>query len=172
MILLRNKEFSRHTPKNLKKYERNSDEDIDKMSRGQRLRALEAEDETAATNTNKYVAKKIKKHAGIGVAGGAVLGAALGKGARAAGALTGAASGALTGVVTGSLRGAYVADKEGHNRDKRTKRLARRMDDRARKLKQEDDYEYQNNSRIKQRKTEEMARTAAVNSTIAAANTW
>lgn len=172
MILLRNKEFSRHTPKNLKKYERNSDEDIDKMSRGQRLRALDTEDEIAAANTSKYVAKKIKKHAGIGAAGGAVLGAALGKGARAGGALMGAAGGALTGVVTGSMRGAYMADKEGHNKDKRTTKLAKRMDERARKLKQDDDYEYQNKNRIKQRQIEQLAGSAAINSSIAAANSW
>ena len=50
--------FSRHTPKNLHKYK---NYDLENMSKGQLLRALEEEDEIAARNTNRYIAKKIKK---------------------------------------------------------------------------------------------------------------
>ena len=53
MIIVR-KLFSRHTPKGLKKYKDYKDEDLDKMTKGQKLRALEEEDETAVKNSNKY----------------------------------------------------------------------------------------------------------------------
>lgn len=160
------KSFSRHTPKNLKKYK---DYDLENMTRGQRLGALEEEDDTAAKNTNKYVAKKIKKHAGIGAGVGAIGGAILGatggaKGAKMSSALmvgtTLGLSGAGLGIATGSARGQHIAKKEGHDRDNRTKRLARKMDEVARKKGQEDDYEYRNNDRIRMRKSEEAARRA------------
>lgn len=159
MIILR-KLFSRHTPKNLKKYERNSDEDIEKMSKGQRLRALEKEDKTAADNTNSYVVKKGLKWGTAGTLAGAAAGAGLAKGARGTGAIAGAIIGGSTGTAIGSLRGEHFADKEGHNRDKRTKKLARRMDEVARRKGEDDDYEYRNNDRIRLRKSEEEARAA------------
>ena len=51
MIIVR-KLFSRHTPKGLKKYKDYKDEDLDKMTKGQKLRALEEEDETAVKNSS------------------------------------------------------------------------------------------------------------------------
>lgn len=161
MIILR-KLFSRHTPKNLKKYERNSDEDIENMSKGQRLKALEKEDKIAADNTNSYVVKKGLKWGTAGTLAGAATGALVGKGARPQTALALGIGGAGLGTAIGALRGEHFADKEGHNRDKRTKRLARRMDDIARRRGEDDDYEYRNNDRIRLRKSEEEARAARI----------
>lgn len=179
MIILR-KLFSRHTPKKLKKYKEYKDEDLDNMTRGQKLRALEEEDETAAHNTQKYVNKKALKWGLSGAgAGAATLGAIAAKtspkgsklASTATAALTGTLAGGSLGTIIGAERGAKKATKEGHNRDKRTTKLARRMDDRARTRGQEDDYEYQNNSRIKSRKAEEEARAARQMATATYINT-
>lgn len=169
MIVLRNKLFSRHTPKKLKKYKEYRDEDLDNMTRGQRLRALEDEDETAAENTGKYVNKKALKWGLAGAGTGVVAGGALSR--SVPGALALGLIGGTGGAAIGAIRGEHFADKEGHNRDKRTKKLARRIDDRARMRGQEDDYEYQNNSRIKARKSEEEARAARQMATAAYINT-
>ena len=160
-MIIKRREFSRHTPKNLKKYK---DYDVENMSKGQRLQALEEEDNTAAKNTEKYAWKKIKKHAGIGAGGGAIIGAALPTGVGAKERLimagTGALLGGTLGLVTGDARGRKKAREEGHDRDDRTRKLARRMDEVARKKGQDDDYEYRNNDRIRMRKAEEAARRA------------
>lgn len=160
MIIVR-KLFSRHTPKGLKKYKDYKDEDLDKMTKGQKLRALEEEDETAVKNSNKYVYKKLKKYIPVGAAvGGTAMGIMASKGQRIPGAVAGAITGGVLGAAGGAMRGQYFANKEGHDRDKRTIRLARKMDENARKNKIDDDFEDRVNSKIRTRKTAEDARAA------------
>ena len=161
MILLR-RIFSRHTPKGLKKYKEYYDEDLDKMTRGQKLRALEEEDETANDNTKKYIYKKLKKYVPIGAGVGALGGALLApKGGKVLMGIQGGLVGGVLGGAAGSLRGEYKAKKEGHDRDKRTLRLARRFDDYARAHhKDDDDYEWRIKDNIRSRKAAEDARAA------------
>ena len=162
MIILRSKEFSRHTPDNLKKYKKYEEEDIAKMTRGQKLRALEEEDETARDNTRKYVHKKWKKYIPIGAGVGAVGGALIApKGSKVIVGANGALAGGLAGLVGGEWRGTSKAAKEGHDRDKRSIKLARRFDDYARKKhKEDDDYEFRVKDNIKARRAAEDARAA------------
>ena len=104
MIIVR-KLFSRHTPKGLKKYKDYKDEDLDKMTKGQKLRALEEEDETAVKNSNKYVYKKLKKYIPVGAAvGGTAMGIMAGKGQRIPGAVAGALTGGILGAAGGAMR--------------------------------------------------------------------
>lgn len=174
MIILRNKLYSKKQPKGIKKYKEYKDEDFDKMTRGQKLRALEEEDETARRNTNKYVVSKASKYGLPAAAAGLIGGLALGpKGAKASSAIMGTIGAGTVGAAIGSLRGDYLANKRGHNRDKRTIALARRMDERARATnRDDDDYEYRVKDNISRRKAEEAARTAAINSSIAASNSF
>lgn len=173
MIILRNKLYSRKQPKGIKKYKEYKDEDFDKMTRGQKLRAIEEEDETARRNTNKYVVSKAGKY-GLPAAAGLIGGLALGpKGAKASSAIMGTLGAGTVGATIGSMRGQYLADKRGHNRDKRTIALARRMDERAREInRDDDDYEYRVKDNISRRRAEDAARVAAINSSIAASNSF
>lgn len=175
MIILRSKIFSRKKePKGIEKYKDYKEEDFDKMTRGQKLAALEEEDETANRNTNRYIVSKLGKYglpsAGAGLIAGAVFGP---KGTKVSSALSGAIGAGVIGGTVGALRGNYLANKRGHNRDKRTIALARRMDERARKTnRDDDDYEYRVKDSISRRKTEEAARSAAFNSAMAASNSY
>lgn len=172
MIILRNKGFSRHTPKNLEKYTKYTDEDLDNMTRGQKLRALEEEDEKAERNTKRYVNKKLKKYVPVGLVGGASLGLLAPKGTKAGVAMMGGLLGGTLGAAGGVMRGESKAKEEGHNRDKRSIALARRIDERARaRGRDDDDYEYRVKDNIRRRELEESARRAEVNSAIAAMNT-
>lgn len=160
--------FSRHTPKNLIKYKNYDDEDFEKMSRGDKLRALDLEDSTANKNTSKYIIKKIKKHGSIGAGAGALIGAGLtGKGNRAAGAVLGGLNGGLVGLMTGTLRGDYIAGKEGHNRDKRTLALARKIDRYEKSKGRDDDFEIRTRDKIAARKAMEAARDAQATADLA-----
>ena len=173
MIILRNKDFSRHTPKNLEKYTEYTDEDLDKMTKGQKLRAREEEDEKAERNTKKYIYKKFKKYIPIGAASGAALGLLAPKGAKGIVALQGGLVGGVLGAAGGAWRGSSKAKKEGHDRDDRSIALARRIDERARANgRDDDDYEYRVKDKIRQRRTEETARRAEINSAMAMYNTW
>lgn len=162
MIILRTNLYSRHTPKHLKKYKEYKDEDMEKMTRGQKLRALEKEDETAQDNTRKYVHKKWKKYIPVGAGVGAVgAGLLAPKGSKGLGALYGSLLGAGFGTVAGEWRGQSKARKEGHDRDKRSINLARKFDDYARSHhKDDDDYEFRVKDNIKSRKAAEDARAA------------
>lgn len=168
------RQFSRHTPDRLIKYKNYKDEDFDKMSRGDKMRAIDLEDDQARRNTNKYIWKKVKKHGGVGAAGGATLGAALGgKGVRVASGVLGGITGGLVGVATGSLRGQYIADREGHNRDKRALSLARRIDKRSKVLgRDDDDYELRQRDKIQTRMAQEEARRAQATANYALMRTW
>lgn len=164
--------FSRHTPKGLIKYKNYNDEDLEKMTKGEKLRAIEIEDATAAKNSDRYAIKKIKKHAGIGALGGAALGAALGrKGDRIPMALATGLVGGVTGVVTGDARGRYIADKEGHNRDKRALSLARKIDRFEKSKGRDDDFEVRTKDRIMNRQAMQAARDARNAATMAYINT-
>jgi hypothetical protein len=154
------KNFSRHTPNNLEKYRNVSDEEIKKMTRGQRLRYLEEEDEKAGRNEERY---KVKKAMKWGLAGAATLGtlsALASKKSRGSAAFHGALMGGLTGSIIGNARGSEKAKLEGHDRDKITLKNSRRFDDISRKLNQDDDYESFANRMRKDRKTYEMAKNS------------
>lgn len=161
MIVLR-KLYSRHTPKGLKRYKEYKDEDFEKMTRGQKLRALEEEDETANSNTNKYIFKKLKKYIPVGAGVGALAGGVLApKGFKTPAAIQLGLLGAGVGTIAGITRGDSKAKKEGHNRDDRTMKLARRMDDFARRNhKDDDDYEFRVKDNIRSRKAAEDSRAA------------
>lgn len=135
MIVLKRSLYSRHTPKNLIKYKEYRDEDFDKMTKGQKLRALEKEDSDAQANTTKYGVKKLLKWGPAGAIALAAPAAVIaGKGHRFSGALAGGLTGAMIGSTIGYARGEHFARKEGHDRDRRSLRLARRMDENARKI--------------------------------------
>lgn len=154
------KNFSRHTPSNLEKYRNVSDEEIKKMTRGQKLRYLEEEDEKAGRNEEKYKSKKGKKW---GLAGAAVLGtmgALSSKKGKLGAAVYGGLTGGLLGTMVGRARGSEKAKLEGHDRDKITLKNSKRLDNIARKLNQDDDYESFANRLKKDRKTYEMARNS------------
>ena len=60
MFTIKRKLYSRHTPDNLEKYKDLSEEEIKKMTRGQKLQYLEDEYEKAGRNESRYIAKKAK----------------------------------------------------------------------------------------------------------------
>ena len=154
------KNFSRHTPSNLEKYRNISDEEIKKMTRGQKLRYLEEEDEKAGRNEERYKFKKGKKWGIAGAATLGSLGALSSRKGKVGAAIYGAAFGGLLGTAMGRARGSEKAKLEGHDRDKITLKNSRRFDDISRKLNQDDDYESFANRMRKDRKTYEMARNS------------
>lgn len=161
MIILKRSLFSRHTPKGLKKYKEYKDEDFDKMTKGQKIRALEEEDATARDNTNKYLVKKVVKWAPAGALAVGIPAAIVSrKGEKLVNGLAGGFTGGIGGATIGAIRGQYFADKEGHNRDKRSLKLARRLDENARKNHLDDDFEYRVKDNIRARQAAEDARMA------------
>jgi uncharacterized protein YcfJ len=108
------------------------------MTQGQRLGFLAAETEKAHRNHDKIA--KPWKYAGLGT--GAALGGVLGKVASGKGAAaTAAVAGGLLGYEAGSVLGSRRAKKKGHDPEKRSERLARRLDRIARKQGEPDIYE-------------------------------
>ena len=160
MFIIKRKLFSRHTPKNLEEYRKISDKDIEKMSRGERLRYLEEEDEKAGRNEGKYRSNKAKKWGIAGAATLGTLGALASKKSKVGSAIYGGLAGGAIGSIIGQGRGSKKAKEEGHDRDKITLRNSRQLDDVARKLKQEDDYESTAKRIKKDRDTYEMAKNS------------
>lgn len=160
MFTIKRKLYSRHTPKDLEEYRKVSDKDIEGMTRGERLRYLESEDEKAGRNEEKYKSKKGKKWAIAGAATLGTLSAAVSKKSKIGAGLYGAAIGGLAGSMMGRARGSEKAKEEGHDRDKISLRNSKRLDDIARRLKQEDDYESTAKRMKKDRDTYEMAKNS------------
>lgn len=161
MIVLRQSVFSKK-PKGLKKYK---NYDGSKMTKAQQRAAIEEEGETADYNTSRYQIKHGGRGALIGAGAGAAIGTGLSlaeKNARKAGALgnglAGAAVGALGGFTIGTVHGKIKADKEGHNRDRRETRLARRFDDDNAKRGIDSELEYQTKRNQSDRRREELDR--------------
>lgn len=155
MFTIKRKLYSRHTPKDLEEYRNLSEEDIKRMSRGQRLQYLEDEYEKANRNETKYLRKKSMKW-GLG---GAIAGASAAK-ALGAPLATGAIIGGAYGAIGGSIRGYHKARKEGHDKEKISLKNSRKLDEIARKLKQDDDYEVYVKRMIRDRNTERNATQA------------
>ena len=160
MFTIKRKLYSRHTPKNLERYKNLSEEDIEKMSRGQRLRYLEEEDEKAARNEDRYKSKKRRKWGIAGAAALGTLGALASKKSKVGAAIYGGLTGAAIGSMIGQARGSEKAKKEGHDRDKITLKNSRQLDKIARRLNQDDDYESLANRMKKNRETYEMAKNS------------
>lgn len=118
------------------KYRKLKDSELRDMTPGQRMKALEQEYEKAERNRKKVarVPKALSTLTGAGL--GALVGSKAGAGA-AAGAITGG----LMGYEGGSMLGNYVAEKKGHDPEKRIRKLARRIDRVTRKKGELDLYE-------------------------------
>ena len=165
MIILRQSEFSKK-PKRLRKYK---DYDGSKMTKSQQRAAIEEEDETAAYNTSRYQSKHGWRGAGIGAGAGAIGGRALaGRGHGITGALAGAAIGGTIGII----RGTNKARKDGHDRDRRSTRLARKFDEENAKRGIESELEYQNKRDIRDRHKEDLDRQRNYYMAQMAWNSW
>lgn len=160
MFIIKRKLYSRHTPKDLEEYRKVSDKEIEKMSRGERLRYLEEEDEKAGRNEERYRSKKAKKWGIAGAATLGTLGAIASKKSKVGAAIYGGLTGGAIGSIIGQGRGSEKAKKEGHNRDKITLENSRRLDKIAKRLNQDDDYESSANRMKKNRETYEMAKNS------------
>lgn len=160
MFTIKRKLYSRHTPKGLEKYRKLSDEEIEKMSRGERLRYLEREDEKVGRNEERYKSKKGKKWGIAGAVALGTLGALASKKSKVGAAIYGGLTGGAIGSIIGQKRGSEKAKKEGHDRDKITLENSRQLDKTARRLNQADDYESIANRMKKDRETYEMARNS------------
>lgn len=167
MFTIKRKLYSRHTPDNLEKYKDLSEEEIKKMTRGQKLQYLEDEYEKAGRNESRYIAKKAKKWGLAGALAGASAGYALGKGS---GALAGGLYGGVAGFGFGGLRGSSKAKKEGHDQEKISLKKSRKLDEVARKMKQDDDYEIYTKGMIRGKNTERDAKQARNLALLAAIN--
>ena len=153
MILFRQRQFS-EKPSGLKKYK---NYDGSKMTKAQQRAAIEEEDSIAAHNAGRYRSKHGWKGAGIGAGVGLATGALLGpKGAKAGFGAYGALAGGTIGGTFGAIHGDEKAKKEGHDRDKRSLRLARRFDDENAKRGIESELEYQRKRDIHDRRKEEL----------------
>ena len=160
MFIIKSKLYSRHTPKDLEEYRKVSDKEIEKMSRGERLRYLEEEDEKAGRNEERYRSKKAKKWGIAGAATLGTLGAIASKKSKVGAAIYGGLTGGAIGSIIGQGRGSEKAKKEGHDRDKITLENSRRLDKIAKRLNQDDDYESSANRMKKNRETYEMAKNS------------
>jgi ElaB/YqjD/DUF883 family membrane-anchored ribosome-binding protein len=164
------REFSE--PSGLKKYK---DYDGKKMTKAQQREAIEEEDEIAEHNTGRYRRKHGWRGAGIGAGVGAV---GLGLLSRAAGqpavpgALYGGAMGGILGGAVGVSRGEKKAKKAGHDRDKRTIKLARKFDEDNASRGIESELEYQQKRDIRDRHKEELDRERNAYMAQMAYNSW
>lgn len=160
------KEFAdKKKPKGLRKYK---DYDGSKMTKAQQRAAIEEEDETAEYNTGRYRSKYGWKGAGHGAGTGAGIGAGVGlwlnKGGDVRSKALGAAGGAALGAVHGGLLGGGIgvavgeskANKDGHNRDQRSIKLARKFDEANAKRGIDSELEYQHQRDIRDRRREEL----------------
>ena len=155
MFTIKRKLYSRHTPNNLEKYRDLSEEDMRKMSRGQKLNYLEDEYDKVGRNEMRYVAKKGKKWGLAGSIAGAGAGYALGGGA---GAVAGGIYGGFGGLAIGGIRGSIKAKKEGHDQLKISLKKAKELDRVAREMKEDDDYEAYVKRMFRDKETERNAR--------------
>jgi hypothetical protein len=160
MFTIKRKLYSRHTPKDLEEYRKVSDKDIEGMTRGQRLRYLEEEDEKAGRNEERYKSKKGKKWGIAGAATLGTLGAIASKRSKVGAAIYGGLAGGAIGSMIGRARGSEKAKLEGHDRDKISLKNSRQLDEVARRLNQDDDYESSANKMKKNRETYEMAKNS------------